>query len=68
MGGGGREGRGGEGMEEGVRGTWGLGRCVVRLILCWVLGERGVVCKIPCLRSATSALEQDYCIEMHCCA
>lgn len=59
MGGGGREGRGCEGMEEGVRGMWGLGRCVVRLILCWVLGEREV-CNIPCLRSATSALEQDY--------
>lgn len=40
VGGGGREGRGGEGMEEGVRGMWGLGWCVVRLILCWVLGER----------------------------
>ncbi len=40
MGGGGREGRGGEGMEEGVRGMWGLDWCVVMLILCWVLGER----------------------------
>lgn len=26
------------------------------------LGRKIVVCKIPCLRSATSALEQDYCI------
>lgn len=40
MGGGGREGRGGEGMEEGVRGMWGLDWCVVMLILCLVLGER----------------------------